>query len=532
MQTYPAQWRSFAFWTASIMVITFLGGCSTIYKIDDPERFEQVTGVDKHSSYPAIRRNNIETIHLRSLIDPEMKAKTEYPKSWEELEPKQNDSTAIPEDRKENRLLELTFAWFNNKNTQSAEQKRITRNSVQERIMIVSNQRCNVFKTYLRREQADTNFGLGAATTAAGVLGAVLPGVQASRNLAGTAGLFSGIQAEYNQNYFGNLVASVITQGIDVRREQTQARIRSEGQSKGIDEYSLEAAIRDAVYYDGLCSTLTGLEEAQASVQNTTNPGIERAIQTMTSIKAAYEISQGKLTDLEANGKLESLLKRTRINTSPLAASFIPSRETNANNVMLFQKARDSWPELLGQRDLIVRDITSSYKSLLGVLQNNLKNVDSEKKKLTNLKPPEDLGKDLESKIQTLFSGRSYLPGLSPDQTSCKEQTDAVEIEWTTAQLQLRNVDTNNAVATAAAKVKLELAQNKAQALLKKIDAMTQAIKKDLDLAADKWRDWMNSGEKSLWKADDKGVPSQINSDAINPPIVKSVISEGLTCRP
>jgi hypothetical protein len=408
---------------------------------------------------------------------------------------------------------------------------------VQERIMIVSNQRCNVFKTFLRREQADTNFNYGAATTISGVLGAVLPGVQASRNLAGMAGIFSGLQAEYNQNYYSNLMASVITQGIDVRRDQAQERIRRDGQSKSIEEYSLEAAIRDAVYFDGLCSTLTGLEEAQTSIQQTTNPGIERAVQTMTSIKAAYEISQGVLTDLESNGKLDGLLKRTRINTSPLAASFTPKGQVNPNNTQLFAQARFAPQNLLDRHQELAVDVHRTYKAHVDTLSQSLEKTDAGKASVAKLIKPDALKTQFEQALRSqLLDGRGFEPATKPDKTSCKEQIDAAELEWVTAELQLRNVDIKNDDAKSRAKAISDLAQNKAQALLRKIDTLTNTIQKDMERIAAEWKEWMGSGKNNLWLDEGKDKPPKINFDkdgkAIEPPAIAPVISKDLVCKP
>ena len=192
----------------------FIGGCTTIgSQLADPERTEQVTGIDKHSSYPAVRRSYFEKINLIELVDPETRAAAAFKTAWDAAE---RDADAV---NAFGAKYDLVLAWFRQRTDISDDQKRRLRNGIQERMLSVSMSRCNVFKTFLRRDQANQNFLLGSLTTASGVLGAILQGANASRNLAGAAGLFSGIRSEYNQAYYSNLAAHVIVKGIEARQE-------------------------------------------------------------------------------------------------------------------------------------------------------------------------------------------------------------------------------------------------------------------------------------------------------------------------
>lgn len=62
-----------------------------------------------------------------------------------------------------------------------------------------------------------------------------------------------------------------------------------EGQSKSIDAYPLEAAIKDAIYFDGLCSVVEGLDQASVSVDATTEPGIDAAMRTILRARLLKE---------------------------------------------------------------------------------------------------------------------------------------------------------------------------------------------------------------------------------------------------
>lgn len=267
-----------------------LPGCSTL--IDegrDPERSEQVRGIDKHSSYPAVRRDYFEKINLIELVDPGERASVKFKKVWD-----LNSKEVSDNDLSVNQLAakyDLVLSWFRQTDEVSDEDKKRRRNGIQERILSVSTSRCNVFKTYLRRDQADKNFLLGSLTTASAMLGAIMQGANASRNLSGTAGIFSGIRSEYNQAYYASLAAHVIVKGIETRQEIAYRQIQDGGQSKSIDDYPLEAAIKDALYFDGLCSVVAGLDQAAASVDATLEPGLDAATRTLLRARLMEEAS-------------------------------------------------------------------------------------------------------------------------------------------------------------------------------------------------------------------------------------------------
>jgi hypothetical protein len=288
---------------ASIM----LSGCATLEESNDPERIEQVTGIDKHSSYPAVRRKQFEKINLLELVDPEKEAGRHFKENWDMADIQTRGDSVEGKVRGMGAKYDLAMAWFRQRHDISDEEKSRLRNSIQERILSVSISRCDVFKTYLRRDQADKNFMFGSATTVASVLGAVLPGADAARYLSGTAGLFSGLRSEYNQAYFASLAAHVIAKGIETRQEIVYRQIQNEGQTKPIDAYPLEAAIKDAIYFDGLCSVVEGIDQASASIDATTEPGMEAAMRTVLRARLLKEAADMPREMLLKPGTLESI---------------------------------------------------------------------------------------------------------------------------------------------------------------------------------------------------------------------------------
>ena len=286
------------------LVTSMLAGCASVTSYFDEEANEQKVKVDRHSTFPAVRRLYFEQVNLLELVDPEGKTKSaslDFAEAWKTAE-ENTDSF-----KRYGRQYDLVLGWFRSSNGMNDEEKRRARNSVQERILSVSTSRCNVFKTHLRRDHSDKNYFFGSLTTVSGVLGAVLQGANSSRNLAGAAGLFSGLQAEYNQAYFSNLTAQVIVRGIEARQAATYERIRKLGQSMSITEYPMEAAIKDAIYYDGLCSTLVGLDEASESIRLAQNPGLEAATRTVLRSRVLQRVANDDLEKLTNDDVLSHL---------------------------------------------------------------------------------------------------------------------------------------------------------------------------------------------------------------------------------
>jgi hypothetical protein len=312
----PSKWSST---TQRIIQISLTGallaasGCAELTPNfqNQKEKEEQVTGIDIHSAFPAIRRIEFEQVNLVELIDPTMKAKERYPEAWADAERQKSFGLRY----------DLVLAAFREDNQTTEYAKRAHRDAVQDRILSVSTSRCNVFKSYLRRQQSSANFWLGSMTTVAGVLGAILPGARATQNLAGAAGLFSGIQAQYNSDFFSNTAAALIAKGIDTHQRGLYARLLEWRKGKGVSAYSMEAAIRDALYFDGTCSAVVGLQEANVSLEEQLNPGIPRAAQVIAAVRAMNEIASAPdFTELTRSGQLGRLIKVTQVGDGELAA--------------------------------------------------------------------------------------------------------------------------------------------------------------------------------------------------------------------
>lgn len=216
-----------------------------------------------------------EIIDLISLLDPDGKARESIDeKEWKKLSLEEQHDRAFD-----------AFYTYNN-----LEQRR---NRIQEHILAASNQRCNVYKTYMQQLNSRTGFLLGSLTTLFGGVGAIVTGDTAARIAAGSAGITSGIDAEKQKNFFNNLSISVISKGIDARRENIYKQILEDRKSSIID-YPVERAVKDAVHYHGACNIVEGLREVDETIAAAKVTGLEQALESITLANRLQRELQGK----------------------------------------------------------------------------------------------------------------------------------------------------------------------------------------------------------------------------------------------
>ncbi len=204
--------------------------------------------------------------------------------------------------------LETAFANFYASDTSMLPERR---NRIQDRILAASEQSCNVYQVYLQRLQSNANFVGGTLTTLLGGLSTIFTSEGVTRILAGSAAISGGIQSEFNQDFmFGELVP-VITRGIEekrksVRNEIMSRRFKTPAEPAGqetqtqtrtltpISEYSLQAAVVDAIRYHRACTITAALEEAAQSLGKVRNPGLQEAIRIQYMINDLDNAAAGK----------------------------------------------------------------------------------------------------------------------------------------------------------------------------------------------------------------------------------------------
>jgi len=254
-----------------------LGACASNPQTDDYDRY-----ADKFSAYQLVDREDFEPIDLVSLI--------------------QGHTTPKVAGLTKGEQIDAAFRAFADANRNTGDLGRSRRNEIQERILAASDQRCNDFKNLLQKKFANANFVSGVVSTAAAVAASVVNSVEGSKTLAGLAGLTNGYRSEYNQAFFANAAAQVVVAGIDSRRRTAYEQILRVRKDP-LSEFPLEAAVKDGIRYHGLCSTVSGLQEAGEAVRYYNEPGIAAATRTVARAKM--------LTDLQSTPPDQTLQRLT-----------------------------------------------------------------------------------------------------------------------------------------------------------------------------------------------------------------------------
>lgn len=214
------------------------------------------------------------------------------------------------------------------KNIQDAEEQKLQRNRIQDALLSESERLCSDFKQILHRVRSNWDFYTGAGSTIAGAVGAL---TNASASYwAGASGIFSGIRAEGNQAYFQNLASQVIVDGITLRRKRVRNEILEKGQIRTIHRYSLEGAIRDAIYYHSQCHVITGFQVAQESIKTVENPGLNMVAKVMAQQAVIKSIVEAK-TNLDTIKQIKQDSEELGLNEVGIPASL--SDKTPAENV-------------------------------------------------------------------------------------------------------------------------------------------------------------------------------------------------------
>lgn len=208
-----------------------------------------------------------EEIDLITLLDPKGKAKEGI--TWEDLSDQEK--------------LDRAFEAFYHEDY--AEDGKRRRNQVQERILTASENRCNLYKAYMKNLNTRTNFLMGATTTILGGAGAIVGGA-AARTYAGAAGVVSGVRSEFDQAYYSRKTFGLVATGIDERRKELKNEMK-EKRKADITVYTVEEAVGDAILYHGACSMDSGLDEAAKKMRIDYNLGMKQVAGTMEHVKKA-----------------------------------------------------------------------------------------------------------------------------------------------------------------------------------------------------------------------------------------------------
>lgn len=144
-----------------------------------------------------------------------------------------------------------------------AESRTLSRNRIQERILNVSDANCALFRNFLLTEQEKkTGFVAGLASIGQSA-SRIIAGPGVSTAVRGVRTVFSSDEEGFNDQLFASLTMQVITDGMDDRRSVVREAILENRRNTGIEEYTVEAAVGDAVYYHTQCSVFAGMRQAR-----------------------------------------------------------------------------------------------------------------------------------------------------------------------------------------------------------------------------------------------------------------------------
>jgi len=139
------------------------------------------------------------------------------------------------------------------------------RNAVQYTLMMASDNRCNLYYTYVARAGAIEQGTTSVLSTVFGGVGAIVTG-NASRIFSGLSGISSGVGANINAAMFHNVAESVLIPAMRQARTAKRKEINDDA-TETLTKYPITRAISDALEYHGLCNVSAALTQAQESIQ-------------------------------------------------------------------------------------------------------------------------------------------------------------------------------------------------------------------------------------------------------------------------
>lgn len=143
--------------------------------------------------------------------------------------------------------------------------KKEYRNAVQFTLMLASDNRCNLYYTYITRAGAISRGTSSVLSTIFGGVGAIVTG-DASRVFSGLSGISSGVGADVDAAMFHNVAEAVLIPAIRQMRAAKRHEIEVANEQSPAD-YPITRAIADALDYHALCSVSAALDKARSGIQ-------------------------------------------------------------------------------------------------------------------------------------------------------------------------------------------------------------------------------------------------------------------------
>lgn len=187
------------------------------------------------------------TIDLYVLLDPDNAARKKLGRRrWKRLD----DPVKL------DHVFEAFYASY------PVEDRELRRNRIQERLFAVSNQSCAAFKHYLMSNPDKKRGFISGMASVARSATRIVAGPGVGMALRGVESVFSRDKEVFNIELFASLTMQVITDGIDTRRREILETVLKSRADKRIAEYTVEAALKDAIYYHEQCNVFAGMRKA------------------------------------------------------------------------------------------------------------------------------------------------------------------------------------------------------------------------------------------------------------------------------
>ena len=256
-----------------------------------------------------------------------------------------------------------------------------------------------------------------------------------------------------------------------------------------VTEYSMEAAVRDALIYDGSCSTVTGLQAASESIKEQTTPSLSRAIEMMTAVRAANNISKSdNLVALSDSGELTKLLKLATPKSSPLVASMAKKADVTAT-------IEDRITNVLGFKVKKAELIANEERIVLAIFDNALKALPkAEQAKI--LVTPNDV-KSAYKKVKEIIGDTDKGAAdstLSATLNKCINALDAPVTQYGNTKTTLLKTLPNTPERLAAEK-QLAITKIDVESVLLKAETVFSEIQSIVQTPANKWADTLKNKE-------------------------------------
>jgi hypothetical protein len=175
--------------------------------------------------------------------------------------------------------------------TETAYQRR--RNDAQHTLMLVSDQRCALWMTYLLRAGAINRGSFNVLGTLTGGLAPLFSG-GAAKVLGATAGIMAGTGSAIDAAMLHNLTEGVVVPKVlEVRKTLRDAIGQKQGQSS--TQYPVAAAIEDAILYHNSCSITSVLDPTARQETRSLLPTPARVL-TDGDIRSGARVSVGGMT--------------------------------------------------------------------------------------------------------------------------------------------------------------------------------------------------------------------------------------------